>query len=123
MLLALGTIVLLIETWHVQPLRPQKNKVLAVAGVSSAALLVCAVLLLANPRVQRLTTALLSGYTEGNAQFRLFTIEAGLRLWQQHPWLGIGLGNTIKLYDVYRPIEAGITAFRVQQLHCTPIQL
>ncbi|MEP0871643.1 O-antigen ligase family protein [Trichocoleus desertorum AS-A10] len=121
-LLGLGTIILFIETWNVQLSRQQKSKILAAIGVSSSVLLTCAALLLANPRVQRLISAVLSGHTEGNAQFRLFSIEAGIRLWQQHPWLGIGLGNTIKLYDVYRPIEAGITAFRVQQLHCTPIQ-
>lgn len=80
-------------------------------------------LVVANPRVQRLTTAISEGAIEGNAQFRIFTIEAGLNLWRHHPWFGIGLGNTIKLYDLYRPIEAGVTAFRVQQLHCTPVQL
>ncbi|MBW4488219.1 MAG: O-antigen ligase family protein [Trichocoleus desertorum ATA4-8-CV12] len=122
-LLMLGTAALVIENWHTKSLRQPAFRTLAAVGVSSVVLLACAVLVLTNPRVQRLTSAILSGNTEGNAQFRLFTIEAGLRLWQHHPWLGIGLGNTIKLYDVYRPIEAGITAFRVQQLHCTPIQL
>jgi putative inorganic carbon (HCO3(-)) transporter len=122
-LLVLGVATLLIENLHTKGLRQKTFRTLAATGVSSVVLLTCASLLITNPRVQRLTTAVLTGHTEGNAQFRLFTIEAGVRIWQQHPWLGIGLGNTIKLYDIYRPIEAGITAFRVQQLHCTPIHL
>lgn len=122
-LLVLGATTLVIENWRTRLSWQKSFRTLVAIGVSSVVLLTCAVLLVTNPRAQRLTTAVFSGHTEGNAQFRLFTIEAGIHIWQQHPWLGIGLGNTIKLYDVYRPIEAGITAFRVQQLHCTPIHV
>ncbi|MDX2100776.1 MAG: O-antigen ligase family protein [Leptolyngbyaceae cyanobacterium bins.59] len=79
--------------------------------------------LLISPRTQRLWNALAAGELDGTSLFRVYTIQAGWNLWKDYPVLGVGLGNTIKLYDIYRPIEAGTMAFRVQQLHCTPVHL
>lgn len=113
--LVVAGIVVIVQQWQQRHWR----SLLLMTG-SSLGLLI---LLLLHPRAQRLIQALSVGQIDGTSRFRVFTIEAGLRLWQEHAWLGVGPGNTVKLYDIYRPIEAATEAARVQQLHCTPVNL
>ncbi len=93
------------------------------AAIAPLGLMALVAVLITNSRTQRLVAAIQSGQLEGNILFRLFTVQTGLNLWRDYPWLGIGPGNTIRLYDLYRPIEAGPVAFRVQQVHSTPPQI
>jgi hypothetical protein len=56
-----------------------------------------------------------------------FALQTSFRIWQDHWLFGIGLGNLVKLYGFYRPIEAGTEALQVQAIGslraCTPLHL
>ncbi|MBA3921218.1 MAG: O-antigen ligase family protein, partial [Nostocaceae cyanobacterium] len=119
----LGLLSLLPVVLLVVLLRSQQQARIRWGIAGGLGILVLGVIVLSNPRVQRLITEIQAGRVEGDAQFRLFTMTAGLKIWQDHPVWGIGPGNIIKLYDLYRPIEAGTQAFRVQQLHSTPVNI
>ena len=119
----LGLLSLLPVVLLVVVLRSQQQARIRWGIGGGVGILVLAAIVLSNPRVQRLITEMQAGRVEGDAQFRLFTMAAGLKIWQDHPVWGIGPGNIIKLYDLYRPIEAGTQAFRVQQLHNTPVNI
>ncbi len=119
----LGLLSLLPVVLLVVVLRSQQQARIRWGIAGGLGILVLGTIVLSNPRVQRLITELQAGRVEGDAQFRLFTMAAGWKIWLDHPVWGIGPGNIIKLYDLYRPIEAGTQAFRVQQLHNTPVNI
>ncbi|MEL7354709.1 MAG: O-antigen ligase family protein [Cyanobacteria bacterium J06560_5] len=54
---------------------------------------------------------------------RLFMLQAGQKILQAHPILGVGPGNLSRIYTLYRPASAGAGLDIVQQLHNTPAQL
>jgi putative inorganic carbon (hco3(-)) transporter len=60
---------------------------------------------------------------DGPTQDRLFMLQAGQRIFKTHPLLGVGSGNLARLYNLYRPVEAGGGLELVQQLHNTPAQI
>lgn len=60
---------------------------------------------------------------DNESQDRLFMWQAGFKIFQTHPILGVGPGNMSRIYDRYRPIETGGGLAHLQQLHNTPIQI
>lgn len=49
--------------------------------------------------------------------------ETAIALWQAHPLWGVGLGNTVKRYDFYRPLAAGVETLRESAFPSTVLQL
>ncbi|MEO1593164.1 MAG: O-antigen ligase family protein [Cyanobacteria bacterium J06632_22] len=54
---------------------------------------------------------------------RHFMIQAAGNILRDRPLLGVGPGNMARVYNLYRPIEAGEGLSHTQQLHNTPAQL
>ncbi len=61
--------------------------------------------------------------TDGPTNDRLFMLQAARDIFFTHPIIGVGPGNLARLYNLYRPIEAGSGLALVQQLHNTPAQI
>jgi O-antigen ligase len=85
-----------------------------------------------NPRIRATVQAIFSGQglnltqlsrADGPLIDRVFMAQAGLNIFGEHPWLGVGPGNISRLFNLYRPIEVGNGLDHVQQLHNTPIHL
>ena len=62
-------------------------------------------------------------FSDGPIVDRLFMLQSAGYILKTHPLLGIGVGNMSRVYNLYRPIEAGTGLEHVQQLHNTPAQL
>ncbi len=60
---------------------------------------------------------------DGPTKDRLFMLKAGQSIFKDYPILGVGPGNLSRIYNRYRPIEAGSGLELVQQLHNTPAQV
>ena len=84
-----------------------------------------------NPRVrslisQRPTTIRqlsVEQIADGPTKDRVFMLQAGQNIFKDYPMLGVGPGNLSRIYNRYRPIEAGSGLELVQQLHNTPAQI
>jgi len=108
--------------------RPQKLRHWLLIAI---ALLVAVGALLSNPRVRSLvafnpsSTAAISiqQIGDGPAKDRLFMLQAGRQILKDYPLLGAGPGNLSRVYNRYRPIDAGGGLELVQQLHNTPAQI
>lgn len=91
------------------------------AGILASLAAIAAVLL--HPRVQIWTLL------QPQSPLRLELLQRGLLaqtawdLWRDHLWFGAGLGNTIRLFNLYRPIEAGPTLIQAQQFQSLPLQI
>ncbi|MGB7488571.1 MAG: O-antigen ligase family protein, partial [Phormidesmis sp.] len=64
-----------------------------------------------------------SSLQDGPVKDRLFMLSTASNILKEHPILGIGPGNLSRVYNLYRPIEAGTGLNLVQQLHNTPAQI
>lgn len=100
---------------------------------SCALLLIMTLVLSSNPRIRSLftiTTAAtenqkvsIVSIADGPAKDRIFMVEAARNIFVKHPILGVGPGNLSRVYNTYRPAEAGSGLTLVQQLHNTPAQI
>ncbi len=61
--------------------------------------------------------------TDGPTSDRLFMLQAAKDIFLTHPVVGVGPGNLSRVYNLYRPVEAGSGLALVQQLHNTPAQI
>ncbi len=95
-------------------------------------LLVMMLALASNPRIRALFT--ISPATEANkvsvvsisdgpTKDRIFMLETAHNIFAKHPLIGVGPGNLSRVYNTYRPLNAGTGLSLVQQLHNTPAQL
>ncbi|MGB7088060.1 MAG: O-antigen ligase family protein [Phormidesmis sp.] len=94
--------------------------------------LVMALALFSNPRIRTLfltspaaeeNQVSVVSLSDGPTKDRFFMMESAQNILKEHPFLGIGPGNLSRVYNIYRPIEAGTGLNLVQQLHNTPAQL
>ena len=102
-----------------------------VSGVCFALLI--SVALLSNPRIRTLfsTTPTINhnnnisvvSLSDGPTKDRIFMLESAKNVLVSHPILGVGPGNLSRVYNNYRPLEAGAGLSLVQQLHNTPAQI
>ena len=109
---------------------PQKNKKhQAIIGLLGLALVA---MLARNQRVRALSTTYsfsahstlsIENIADSPTKDRLFMLQAGQNIFQKHPFLGVGPGNLSRVYNLYRPLQAGGGLDVVQQLHNTPVQL
>ncbi|MGD1906978.1 MAG: O-antigen ligase family protein [Leptolyngbyaceae cyanobacterium] len=88
--------------------------------------------MVSNPRIRTTLQVILGGqgldltqlsYADGPLLDRVFMAQAGINIFRDYPWLGVGPGNISRLFNLYRPIEVGNGLDHVQQLHNTPIHL
>lgn len=102
----------------------------AISGLCFA--LIMSLALFSNPRMRTLFTVdpavdkdkvSIVSVVDGPTKDRVFMAESALNILKRHPILGVGPGNLSRVYDTYRPIEAGVGLSLVQQLHNTPVQL
>ena len=96
------------------------------------ALITMSLILLSNPKVRRLTQVsppnadsqpALTLVLDNSIRDRLFMWQSSLNILQDRPLLGVGSGNMSRVYNLYRPIEAGRSSDHVHQLHNTVVQL
>lgn len=60
---------------------------------------------------------------DGPARDRYFMAVAASNILRHRPFTGVGPGNMTRVYNLYRPIEAGTGLDQTQQLHNTPLQI
>jgi O-antigen ligase len=107
-----------------------KQRWLRLAGCI-ASLAVITVILLSNPRVQKLVqfasptanSPAVQVKIDGESRDRIFMWQASANIFKAKPFFGVGPGNMARVYNLYRPIEVGTGASHVQQLHNTPLQV
>lgn len=58
-----------------------------------------------NQQSQKRVMKMFSGGTIDDAHFRFWLLEPTLRMWQDHPWLGVGPGHYDYRFPAYRPME------------------
>lgn len=106
-----------------------KRSLIAVTCV----LLAVAFLVFSNPRMRTLfslsvspeansitaTTAL----SDGPARDRIFMLQATQNILSVRPMFGVGPGNLSRVYNLYRPTDAGTGLDLVQQMHNMPAQI
>lgn len=94
--------------------------------------LIMSLALLSNPRIRALFSidhAVEEGsisvvsVSDGPTKDRIFMLKSAQNILKTHPVLGVGPGNLSRVYNNYRPIEAGSGLNLVQQLHNTPAQI
>lgn len=85
-----------------------------------------------NPRVRTLFsvdtpvgegTASITSISDGPVKDRLFMLNSTYNILKERPILGVGPGTLSRVYNTFRPIEAGSGLNLVQQVHNTPAQL
>jgi O-antigen ligase len=95
------------------------------------ALIIVGLITLNNPRVQQIIkisspnsdAPVVQLQVDGQSRDRLFMLQAAVNILKHRPLLGVGAGNMSRIYNLYRPIETGMGATNVQQLHNTPVQI
>ena len=100
-------------------------------GACLLALGIVVLITLSNPRVQRIVkisspsndTSVVEFRVDGQSRDRIFMLQAAVNIFKHRPLLGVGVGNMSRVYNLYRPIETGVGASNVQQLHNTPVQI
>lgn len=88
-------------------------------------------ILLSNPRIRNFfdthsfgnNTGTQVVVTDGPAKDRFFMAQAVINILKDRPLLGVGPGNMARVYNFYRPVEAGTGLDQVQQLHNMPLQI
>lgn len=108
----------------------QRRNVLILGGVIGITILL---LLLGNPRIRNMfnaeqlvpevESAQQITLADGPTKDRYFMIQAAGNMLRHKPFLGVGPGNMVRVYNLYRPIETGMGLELVQQLHSLPIHL
>lgn len=126
----LGFLVWAIATIGFVIWRTKGKKRLILGAVALFSLVVMLTAGLQHPRVQQIiqidtsqTIPTVQFKVDGETEDRLFMWQAGLNILKDRPLTGTGLGNMSRLYNLYRPINAGAGASHIQQLHSTPVQL
>lgn len=105
----------------------RRNRIIAVI----LSLIIIISIALSNPRVQQLikitsptaNSSVVEVKIDGESEDRLLMWRGGLGILKTHPFLGRGPGNMSRVYDLYRPLEAGLSMNHLQQLHNTPMQI
>lgn len=127
----LGLLVLTIVClgfWIAKSKGKQKKRVIITSAI---ALITIVCLVLSSHRAQQIIKLSFSSdrlpsvqlKIDGESEDRLFMAQAAFNMFKSHPWLGVGIGNMSRVYNLYRPIEVGAGASHVQQLHNTPLQI
>lgn len=106
----------------------QRRKVLI---GSLFALCLISIALFSNPRVRSMVTIRSASdsnpaqvvVSDGPAIDRWFMAQATKNIVKENPLLGVGPGNLARVYNLYRPIEAGTGLELVQQMHNLPLQI
>ncbi|NJN74582.1 MAG: hypothetical protein HC799_18200, partial [Limnothrix sp. RL_2_0] len=76
-----------------------------------------------SPAVKDNTPVSIVSISDGPTKDRFFMVESTQNILKDRPLLGVGPGNLSRVYNTYRPIEAGAGLTLVQQMHNTPAQL
>ncbi|MGB2925984.1 MAG: O-antigen ligase family protein [Limnothrix sp.] len=111
--------------------RTKGRKRIIFAAIALAVMTAMTIVSLQHPRVQRVIQVDTSQgivptvelRIDGESEDRLFMWRAGFNILKDRPLTGVGLGNMSRMYNLYRPINAGSGAAHIQQLHGTPAQL
>jgi O-antigen ligase len=114
--------------WIAKSARKRKKRVIIASAI---ALITIISLVLSSHRAQQIIKLSFSSHQlpslqlniDGESEDRLFMAQAAFNMFTSHPWLGVGIGNMSRVYNLYRPIEVGAGASHVQQLHNTPLQI
>ncbi len=108
----------------------QNRRRWAITGCCFALVMLLA--LASNPRIRTLfsvdpaaekDTVSIISISDGPTKDRIFMAESALNILKARPILGVGPGTLSRVYNLYRPIEAGTGLNLVQQLHNTPAQI
>ncbi len=100
--------------------------------VGALLLLLASLAFISNPRTRTLLSTTpsaideqvsVSSLQDGPVKDRLFMLSTASNILKEYPILGVGPGNLSRVYNLYRPIEAGTGLNLVQQLHNTPAQI
>ncbi|MEM6252978.1 MAG: O-antigen ligase family protein [Cyanobacteria bacterium P01_D01_bin.156] len=126
----LGGVAVLLLTLVLSIFRRRGKARLSAIAFAGVALCLVLGLLGSNPRVRSLvmdfqSPPAFSGpaiLNDGPTVDRVFMAHAVKNVVQHRP-LGLGPGNLGRLYENYRPLEAGTGLNQVQQVHNTPLQL
>jgi O-antigen ligase len=124
----LGALLVGAGFWIAQGRGKQRSRRMVAVAVGVA---IAIALALSNPRVQQIVQV---ASPQGNAPAiqvradsetmdRLLMWRGSLDIVKTHPLLGVGPGNMSRVYDLYRPVVAGLSMNHLQQLHSTPIQI
>lgn len=126
----LGLLVLILVSalfWIIQSRGSKKIRRLLIVGVAVVGVIV---ILLTNPRVQQIVsissaqnTPTVQVRVDGESEDRLLMWQGGWEILKTHPLLGIGPGNMSRVYDLYRPLKAGLSLTNLQELHSTPVHI
>ncbi|NJN74715.1 MAG: O-antigen ligase family protein [Limnothrix sp. RL_2_0] len=111
--------------------RTKGRKRVIYGSVALGVITVMAIAALQNPRVQQIiqidtsqgVIPTIDFQVDGQTEDRIFMWQAGFNILRDRPLTGVGLGNMSRLYNFYRPINAGAGAAHIQQLHGTPAHL
>ncbi len=96
-------------------------------------LLIVGLAFASNPRTRTLFASTVSAaarkelsidaLNDGPLKDRLLMLKTTQNVFRKNPLLGVGPGNLSRVYNLYRPIEAGSGLELVQQVHNTPAQI
>jgi putative inorganic carbon (hco3(-)) transporter len=116
-----------LSLWNAQG---QQRRRLLLGSVGVVCLLI--LVFLSNPRMRTLFAIQQTDRAGQSAQVvltdyptldRLYMARSAINIVRDAPWLGVGPGNMARVYNLYRPINAGTGLELVQQLHNTPLQI
>ncbi|MDJ0713297.1 MAG: O-antigen ligase family protein [Prochloraceae cyanobacterium] len=99
-------------------------------GICSVLLSLILIIALNNPRVQQIVKVSPTANSQpvelkidGQTEDRLFMLQTTKNIFLKNPVFGVGAGNMSRVYNLYRPLEVGLGASAVQQLHNTYAQV
>jgi putative inorganic carbon (hco3(-)) transporter len=129
----MGAIAIVLTTIVVSVSHSQGRQRYKALAISVIGLCLIFLVLFSNPRIRNMvaiqsTTDSFSHnkqafVLDGPTKDRWFMAQATKNIVQENPLLGVGPGNLARVYNLYRPIEAGTGLDLVQQLHSLPLQV
>jgi len=130
----LGIVVIVFAAALVLIRQVQGRHRLTVISLSGLALIGITALTLTNPRMRQLlsfffrpgagqTNPLAILLRDGPILDRWQMLQAAGNIFRHQPITGVGLGNMVRVFNVYRPLTLGTHIEHVHQLHNTPAQL
>jgi putative inorganic carbon (HCO3(-)) transporter len=128
-----GALVMVLSAITAAILQTQGKQRLLATGLGGLALLGGVAMTMTNPRTRQLLsfvqnaragqahplTALL---VDGPILDRWQFLQTAGQIWQDKPLTGVGLGNMVQVFNLYRPLTLGSQLEHAQQLHNTPAQ-
>ena len=102
------------------------------AAIGCCFALIMSLAMISNPRVRTLfsmdapveeNTVSVASIPDGPIKDRLFMLSSTFNVLKERPILGVGPGTLSRVYNNFRPVEAGTGLNLVQQVHNTPAQL